>query len=230
MGIRNLDNAIKILNKYQIIVSDPWDLVDGFEKLISNFCGSKYAVALDSCTNALFLCLYYKKVRKLDIKIPSKTYLSVPQSILRSGNNPIFSDYNWSGFYQLGETNIYDAAGRLKEKMYIKDSYMCLSFHLKKNIPIGKGGIILTNSKEAYKWMYLAVYEGRDRRKNHDSIDDLDTLGWNMYMTPEQAAYGIELFEDYQKNNNHDDVAYADKYKDLRNFKIFKKDLDLKFL
>ena len=78
--------------------------------------------------------------------------------------------------------------------------------------------------------MYLAVYEGRDRRKNHDSIDDLDTLGWNMYMTPEQAAYGIELFEDYQKNNNHEDVAYSDKYKDLRNFKIFSKDLDLKFL
>ena len=40
MGIRNLDNAIKILNKYELIVSDPWDLVDGFEKLISNFCGS----------------------------------------------------------------------------------------------------------------------------------------------------------------------------------------------
>ena len=102
---------------------------------------------------------------------------------------------------------------------------MCLSFHLKKNVPIGKGGMILTDSKEAYKWMYLAVYEGRDRRENHDSINDLDTLGWNMYMTPEQAAYGIELFEDY-----HNNVAYLDKYKDLSDFKIFKRDLDLKFL
>ena len=51
-----------------------------------------------------------------------------------------------------------------------------------------------------------------------------------MYMTPEQAAYGIELFEDFHKSNNHNDVAYSDKYKDLSDFKIFKKDLDLKFL
>ena len=41
--------------------------------------------------------------------------------------------------------------------------------------------------------MYLAVYEGKDRRVNHDSIDDLDTFGWNMYMTPHQALYGIEF-------------------------------------
>ena len=33
----------------------PWDVVSGFELLVSNFCGSKFAVALDSCTNALFL-------------------------------------------------------------------------------------------------------------------------------------------------------------------------------
>lgn len=229
MGIRNLDKASEILNKNKITVNDPWDLVDGFEKLISNYCGSKYAVALDSCTNGLFLSLYYKKIRKQSINIPSKTYLSVPQSILRSGNNPVFLDLNWTGIYQLGDTNIYDCAGRLSQNMYLKNSFMCLSFHLKKNIPIGKGGMILTDSKKAYDWMYLAVYEGRDRRKNHDSINDLDTLGWNMYMTPEQAAYGIELFEVYQKNNNHADVAYSDKYKDLKNFKIFKRDLDLKF-
>ena len=99
---------------------------------------------------------------------------------------------------------------------------MCLSFHLKKNIPIGKGGMVLTNSKEAYDWMYLAVYEGRGRRKNHDNIDDLKTLGWNMYMTPEQAAYGIELFDNYKKKGNKEDVAYSSKYKDLSKFKIFK--------
>lgn len=222
MGIRNLDRASEILNKNKITVSDPWDLVDGFEKLISNFCGSKYAVALDSCTNSLFLSLYYKNIRQQNINIPSKTYLSVPQSILRSGNNPVFLDKNWTGIYQLGDTNIYDCAGRLRKNMYLNNSLMCLSFHLKKHIPIGKGGMILTDSKKAYEWMYLAVYEGRDRRVNHDSIDDLNTLGWNMYMTPEQASYGIELFEKYPKDEIIADVAYSEKYKDLKDFKIFK--------
>ena len=64
MGIRNLEKASEILVKNKMTVNDPWDLVDGFEKLISNFCGSKYAVALDSCTNGLFLSLYYKNIRK----------------------------------------------------------------------------------------------------------------------------------------------------------------------
>ena len=222
MGIRNLEKASEILVKNKMTVNDTWDLVDGFEKLISNFCGSKYAVALDSCTNGLFLSLYYKNIRKQNIKIPSKTYLSVPQSILRSGNNPVFSNDNWTGIYQLGDTNIYDCAGRLTKNMYLKNSFMCLSFHLKKHIPIGKGGMILTDSKKAYQWMYLAVYEGRDRRENHDSIDDLDTLGWNMYMTPEQAAYGIELFDKYPKEKITNDVAYSEKYKELKDFKIFK--------
>ena len=209
-----------------MMVSDPWDIVDGFERLISNFCGSRYAIALDSCTNALFLCLKYNKIKGQTIEIPSKTYLSVPQSIIRSGNNPVFINSEWTGFYQLGKTNIYDCAGRLKEKIYINNSYMCLSFHLKKNIPIGKGGMVLTNSKEAYDWMYLAVYEGRDRRQNHDNIDDLKTLGWNMYMTPEQAAYGIELFNKKKKNGNKEDVAYSSKYKDLSKFKIFKNNIE----
>ena len=223
MGIYNLNKAISILQQNQIIVSDPWDIVDGFERLISNFCGSRYAIALDSCTNALFLCLKHNKIKEQSIEIPAKTYLSVPQSIIRSGNNPVFINDEWTGFYQLGKTNIYDCAGRLKEKMYIKNSYMCLSFHLKKNIPIGKGGMVLTNSKEAYDWMYLAVYEGRDRRENHDNIDDLKTLGWNMYMTPEQAAYGIELFINYKKNAPKEDVAYSAKYKDLSKFKMTRK-------
>ena len=221
MGIRDLNKAIAILKKHHIRVTDPWDVVDGFENIISNFCGSKYAIALDSCTNALFLCLTHNKIKNQVIEIPSKTYLSVAQSILSSGNKPIFKNIEWTGYYQLGNTNIYDCAGRLKEKMYKKDSYMCLSFHIKKNIPIGKGGMILTNSKKAYDWMYLAVYEGRDRRKNHDEIENLDTLGWNMYMTPEQAAYGIELFENYSKDFNKEDVASSAKYKDLSNFKIF---------
>ena len=82
--------------------------------------------------------------------------------------------------------------------------------------------MILTDSKKAYEWMYLAVYEGRDRRENHDSIYDLDTLGWNMYMTPEQAAYGIELFDKYPKDEIISDVAYSGKYKDLKHFTIFK--------
>ena len=222
MSIYDIKNAAAKLLRNEYKVEDSWDVVSGFETLIADFCGSKFAIALDNCTNALFLSLKYKKIKNQNIKIPAKTYLSVPQTILRSGNFPVFEDFNWAGFYQLGETGIFDSAGRLAKNMYIKDTFMCCSFHLKKNIPIGKGGMILTDSKDAYEWLYKAVYEGRNRRQNHDSINDLEIFGWNMYMTPEQAAYGIDLFEHYQGKKDFVDVASSKKYKDLSKFQIFR--------
>ena len=36
-----------------------WDNVDRFEEIIAEYAGSKYAVAVDSCTNALFLSMKY---------------------------------------------------------------------------------------------------------------------------------------------------------------------------
>ena len=51
-------------------------LVTRFENEISEFYGSKYAVATDSCTHAIELCLIYEKIKK--ITIPSRTYISIP--------------------------------------------------------------------------------------------------------------------------------------------------------
>ena len=187
MGIYSLEKALSQAKFYYRRDADPWDIVSLFEEKIARFAGSKYAVALDSCTNALFLCLKYLKIQNREIEIPSRTYLSVPQTILHSGNHPIFRDYDWSGWYRLGNTDVIDSAGRLQKNMYIEDAYMCLSFHLRKVLPLGKGGMILLNSKEAYDWMQMAVYEGRDRREPHDNIKDIDINGWNMYMTPEQV-------------------------------------------
>ena len=70
-----------LYKKYK--VNDAWGVVDIFEKKIAEYAGSKYAVAVDNCTNALFLCLKYLKADKT-ISIPSKTWISVP--------------YNYSGW------------------------------------------------------------------------------------------------------------------------------------
>ena len=40
-------------------LDNAWDIINLFEQKIANFCGSPYAVSVDSCTNALFLCFYY---------------------------------------------------------------------------------------------------------------------------------------------------------------------------
>ncbi len=222
MSIYSTKSASEYLRTRGFKVLDPWDIVLGFESLIAVYCGAKFAISLDSCTNALYLCLKYLEIKETHIEIPSRTYLSVPQIILQTQNYPVFIDKEWSGFYELGHTRIIDSAGRLSPKMYLDDSFMCLSFHRKKNIPIGKGGMILTDSKDAYDWMYKAVYEGRNRRENHDNIHDLDILGWNMYMTPEESAYGIDLFKNYAQKNFVEDCASSKKYRDLSKFNIFK--------
>ena len=56
-SIEEITNLIEPLG-YK--VNDPWDIVDAFEKMVAKYAGSKYAVAVDNCTNGIFLCLKYQ--------------------------------------------------------------------------------------------------------------------------------------------------------------------------
>jgi dTDP-4-amino-4,6-dideoxygalactose transaminase len=197
---------------------NPYKIVKMFEEEIADYTGSPYAVSVDSCTNALFLCCKYLKVK--EVEIPSKTYLSVPQSIINSGGEVVFNPSlnGWKGIYQLSPYSIYDAAKRFTSEMYIPGSLMCISFHIKKHLKIGKGGMILTDSKEAVEWLKMARYEGRSERLYHD--DDISEMGWNMYMTPQEAAHGLALMQNISWDNS--DLDENNGYRDLREFKLFK--------
>ena len=188
-----------------------------FEEEIAIYTGSKYAISVDSCTNALFLCCKYLKVK--DVIIPKHTYVSVPMSIIHAGGKIVFEDIHWSGIYKLKPYPIYDAAKSLTSKMYIKGSYMCLSFHIKKQLGIGKGGMILTDDEKAFEWFKKARYEGRSEKFYKD--DDIDMLGWNMYMTPQQAAHGLALMQNYTEHK--DDMGEYGGNRELTEITIFKK-------
>ena len=180
---------------------DPWDVVKMFEQEVADFAGCKYGVAVDNCTDGLFLCLKYHQGRNVNVMIPKKTYISVPQAIIHSGHKVEFEDIEWSGVYQLKPYPIYDGATRWTEGMYeAGDGYQVVSFQVKKRIPIGKGGMILTNNKEAVQWFKMMRYEGR-----HNDIlyteDEFGLIGYNMYMTPEDAARGLILMSHTPKEN-----------------------------
>ena len=212
----SLEEAKQTLSRLGFTIDDPWDIVDGFEKLIADYAGSKYAVSVDNCTNALFLCMKFLNATG-EITIPSRTYVSVPQAIVHAGCQVKYEDYEWSGVYQLHPYPIVDGATRFKKDMYVKDTFHCLSFHIKKTLPIGKGGMILTDNLDAYRWFKKARYEGRDITIPYDD-DQINMLGWNMYMPPEQAAYGIKLFLKSKPHN--DDCGGNWKYPDCRNYKF----------
>ena len=218
---KSLESTKKKLTSMGYKVDDPWDIVDVFEKMIASYAGSKYAVSVDNCTNAIFLCLKYLKPQHKVIDIPARTYVSVPQVVIHAGYQPHFVDYKWDGMYQLCPTNIIDSATQFTKDMYLPGYYMCLSFHLKKILNIGKGGMILTDDENAYRWFKKARYEGRDITVKYDD-DNIDMLGWNMYMPPEQAAYGIELFLKLPEENKNCGGSW--KYSDVRKFKCFKID------
>jgi len=174
---------------------NPYEVVDSFEKRIAEWCGSPYGVAVESGTAAIFLSLMYimQKYGFGKIAIPCHTYPSVPCSIIHAGGTVIFDDeIEWDGEYQLFPLNIWDAALRFKKEMY-HGGFQCLSFHIKKHLPIGRGGMILTDDKDAYDWFKKARFDGRSPIPLAE--DNFTMLGWNFYMQPADAARGIQLFE-----------------------------------
>jgi dTDP-4-amino-4,6-dideoxygalactose transaminase len=196
--------------------TNPTEVVNIFEKKVADFCGSKYAVAVDCCSNAIFLILkYINEPQK--IKVPYFTYASVPMQILHAGYQFEFVEKQWSGIYDLEPLNVWDGAGRWTKGMYT-EGFMTLSFQIKKRLPIGRGGMILCDDYDAYRWFKRACYDGRDLDNNYMD-DDIEMLGWHMYMTPEDAARGIILMDNISEVNI-DSHSYTS-YKDLRLNKIF---------
>ena len=200
----------------KIIKHNPYKIVQMFEEEIAEYTGAPFAVAVDSCTNALFLCCKHLNVQ--EVIIPKKTYLSVPMSIIHSGGKVTFEDRKWSGVYQLKPYPIYDAAKRFTSGMYIPGSFMCISFHIKKTLPLGKGGMILTDNYEAVQWFRKARYEGRSEGNYKE--DSIEMLGWNMYMTPQQASHGLALMQNYPEHVP--DLGENNGYRDLTKFPVFK--------
>ena len=192
-----------------------------FEEEVAEYTRAPYAVSVDSCTNALFLTCKYLEIS--EVTIPSKTYLSVPMSIIHAGGEVVFdktpSTNHWNGIYQLKPYPIYDAAKRFTSNMYIKGSYMCLSFHIKKSLGIGKGGMILTDNKESVEWFKRARYEGRSEKYYKE--DNITSMGWNMYMTPQEATQGLCLMQNYPEHAS--DMMELNGYRDLTEFEVFKK-------
>jgi len=193
-------------------MNNAFTVVKDFEMAVAEYSGSKYAVSLDSCSNALFLCCLWCKVAGQEVIIPKRTYPSVPCGIIHAGGKVIFEDLDWVGIYQLKPFPIIDGAKRFRRKMYIQGTYHCLSFHAKKHLPIGRGGMILTDDKDACDWFKLMRFDGREECPL-TSQKEYKLCGWNFYMSPEQAARGLWLLGSMKDDNP--DLLEVPPYPDL---------------
>ena len=192
-----------------------FEIVNKFEKEVSKYFGSKYAVATDSCTHAIEICLRHLESKK--ITCPKRTYISIPFLSKKLNIELDWSEREWKDFYYLTD-KIIDAAVLWKENSYIEGTLMCLSFQYQKHLSLGRGGMILLDSYDDYVSLKKMSYDGRIPNVPWRE-QDIESIGYHYYMTPETAELGLSKLEK-AINTKPRDWKYTD-WPDLTKMKIF---------
>lgn len=193
-----------------------FNIIKEFEGKIAQFYGSKYAVAVDCCTHGVELCLRYNKSDM--IYVPKNTYLSIPFLSEKLGIKREWRYEDWVDYYYLTH-NIIDAAVLWRHNSYIPDTFMCVSFQFQKHLSLGRGGVILTDNEVAALELKKMSYDGRDPYIPWRD-QDISSMGYHYYMTPETAQKGIDKLEN-AINSVPRKWTIAD-WPDLTKMKIFK--------
>jgi perosamine synthetase len=212
-----------------------------FEKTFAEYVGTRFAVAVTSCTTALHLALIAHGIGEGDEVIcPSNTFIATPNSIRYCGATPIFADIDPATYnidvsdiehritsktkaimpvHQVGLpadlNQIYDIASR-HDLEVIEDAApaigaeykgtrignskgsVCFSFHPRKIISTGEGGMITTNDDRIdyhlrlYRQHCMSVNDLTRHEANQVIFEEYTDLGYNFRMTDLQAAIGIE--------------------------------------
>ena len=165
-----------------------FNTVTEFENQVAEFFGAPYAVAVDACTHGVELCLRYTNADS--ISVPKNTYLSIPFLFRKLNIELEWRNEDWKDYYYVTDT-VVDAAVLWKKDSYIPGTFMSLSFQYQKHLSLGRGGMILTDNKEAATELKKMSYDGR--LPNIPWRDqDIDTMGYHYYMTPEIAQLGLD--------------------------------------
>lgn len=162
-------------------------VVSDFENEIATWFGAPYGVAVDCCTHGIELCLRQQKVTS--ISVPKRTYLSIPFLAKKLNLDLQWKNTDWKNFYYLTE-NIIDAAVLWESYSYIPGTFMCLSFQFQKHLSLGRGGMILTDDREAMWELKKMSYDGREPDMPWRD-QNVSTVGYHYYMTPETATKGL---------------------------------------
>lgn len=200
--------------------ASPFFVVDEFERQVAQFAGAKHAVAVNSGTSALLLsllfCREHSRFPVSQVTLPARTFISVPMMCLHADYEVQFDDFQWSGTYELAPLPIVDGALRFRRGMY-EGGLHCLSFHYRKIVPIGEGGMVLTDDPEAARWLRAARYCGREGPDF--AVENVTTLGLLVYMSVDKAARGLAYMQ-WAQDDAPDQVV---EYPDLRNVPLFKR-------
>lgn len=168
-----------------------FEVVTEFENKIAEFFGAPFAVAVDSCTHGVELCLRLTKTKY--ISCPKHTYLSIPMLASKLNIQLSWKDLNWKGYYNL-TGDVIDAAVLWRKDSYLQGTLMSISFQYQKHLSLGRGGMILCSTKEEWLELKKMSYDGRLPGIPWRD-QDVDTIGYHYYMTPETAQLGLDKLQ-----------------------------------
>ena len=162
------------------------------------------------------LSLRYTKAKV--IEVPKHTYLSIPFLADKLNIELKWKDDNWKDYYYLTD-KVIDAAVLWKKDSYIPGTYMSISFQYQKHLSLGRGGVILTDDKNAAEELKKMSYDGRLPNIPWRE-QDIATMGYHYYMTPETAQLGLNKLEN--AINSQPRQWVIEDWPNLTNMKIFK--------
>ena len=173
-----------------------------FEQKISKYTCFKHAVSTDCCTNAIILSLaakiYLNEFNKSNIlNITKYTYMSIPMTLINYGYKIKFINDKWNKFYEIGNTNIFDAATDMHENMvndYNDDALVCISFQQKKRLSLGRGGAILFNNAKYLELLRRLRYDGRNPYIS-DKVE-IENTGSQFYTEKHIGMYKVEALQE----------------------------------
>jgi perosamine synthetase len=187
------------------------ELEDAFAKTV----GTKYAVAVDSCTNAIACCLdylihteeiwvtralpyagYVDLKPRTQISIPDMTYVSVANEICRRNIDLTLDTRFTAGkSYELFGTRIVDSAHEVVHMADPGNKLYCYSFYPTKLVPSYEGGMIATNDAKATEWLKTYRQMGRTA---YGAEYDVVSLGLKCNMTDIQAERALRSLKELE--------------------------------
>lgn len=222
---------------------NPHQMTRDFERAVCEYTGAPYCVAVNSCSMALLLAVawYVRTLKDVPhgryyerhVEIPKRTYVGVPQSIIRAGGCPTFRDEDWRGYYQLKPLPVWDSARYFSGDMYTQVAWVdvgvgdmvhggmvCVSFHWTKTLGVEfeQGGAILLDDAKADAWLRRARFDGRTEGVAPKD-DHFDMVGWHAYMNPSTAERLLKALQFLPK---HNDPLPNDDYPDLSLHEAFR--------
>jgi perosamine synthetase len=130
-----------------------------FEEIFSEYLGVKHAVAMNSCTSALFLVLLANDIRG-EVILPSMTFVASANAVLTAGATPRFCEVERSSCNASAKTIEPLINSRTEAVMVIHYAGQCCAMDEIKNLCAKHNLLLIEDSAQTIGGKYRGNYSG----------------------------------------------------------------------